>query len=84
MTEKRNALRGRELSIDDIRALELGAAILGTGGGGNPHIGRLRTEQLLKRGQTLRLLPFDELGDDDVVISVGGIGAPIVGIEKFE
>ncbi|HKC73497.1 MAG TPA: DUF917 family protein, partial [Chloroflexota bacterium] len=38
--------RGRPLTIDDIRALELGAAILGTGGGGNPYIGRLRTEQL--------------------------------------
>jgi len=76
--------RGRALSIDDIRALELGAAILGTGGGGNPHIGRLRTEQLLKNGHTLRLLPFDDLRDDDVVISVGGIGAPVVGIEKFE
>ena len=45
--------RGRPLTIDDIRALELGAAILGTGGGGNPYIGRLRTEQLLKSGRTL-------------------------------
>lgn len=76
--------RGRKLSIDDVRALEIGAAILGTGGGGNPHIGRLRTEQLLKGGHTLWLLPFEELRDDDVVISVGGIGAPVVGIEKFE
>jgi len=81
---KSGGQRGRALSIDDIRALELGAAILGTGGGGNPHIGRLRTEQLLKNGHTLRLLPFDDLRDDDVVISVGGIGAPVVGIEKFE
>ena len=40
----------RTLTIDDIRALEIGAAILGTGGGGNPYIGRLRTEQLLKAG----------------------------------
>ena len=76
--------RGRPLTIDDIRALELGAAILGTGGGGNPYIGRLRTEQLLKSGRTLRLLAFDELRDDDVVVSVGGIGAPVIGIEKIE
>jgi DUF917 family protein len=76
--------RGRPLTIDDIRALEVGAAILGTGGGGNPYIGRLRTEQLLKSGHTLRLLAFDELRDDDVVVSVGGIGAPVIGIEKIE
>lgn len=84
MTDRQQAHRGRALSGDDIRALELGAAILGTGGGGNPHIGRLRVEQLLKGGHTPRLLPFDDLRDDDVVVSVGGIGAPVVGIEKFE
>lgn len=82
MIEQRQ--RGRQLSIDDVRALELGAAILGTGGGGNPYIGRLRTERLLTSGHTLWLLPFEELRDDDVVISVGGIGAPVVGIEKIE
>jgi DUF917 family protein len=74
----------RSLTIEDIRALEIGAAILGTGGGGNPYIGRLRTEQLLKQGFTLSLLPIEELSDDDQVMSVGGIGAPIVGIEKIE
>jgi len=84
LIETHQAQRGRSLSIDDIRALELGAGILGTGGGGNPHIGRLRTEQLLKQGRTLRLLPFDDVRDDDIVVSVGGIGAPVVGIEKFE
>src|SRR5579872_4563362 len=76
--------RLRALTLEDIRALELGAAILGTGGGGNPYIGRLRTEQLLKGGHTLWLLPFAEVRDDDVVLSVGGIGAPVVGIEKIE
>lgn len=84
MSEWNDGERGEILTIDDVRALEVGAAILGTGGGGNPHLGRLRTEQLLKSGHTLRLLPFGDLRDDDVVISVGGIGAPVVGIEKFE
>lgn len=74
----------RTLTIEDVRALEIGAAILGTGGGGNPHIGRLRTEQLLKAGHTLTLIPLADLGHDDMVASVGGIGAPVVGIEKFE
>jgi len=74
----------RSLTIEDIRALEIGAAILGTGGGGNPYIGRLRTEQLLKAGHTLSLLPLDQLNDEDLVVSVGGIGAPVVGIEKIE
>src|ERR1700756_350739 len=74
----------RTLTIEDILALEIGAAILGTGGGGNPYIGRLRTQQLLHAGHTLSLLPLEELDDDDLVASVGGIGAPVVGIEKIE
>lgn len=74
----------RTLTIEDIRALEIGAAILGTGGGGNPYIGRLRTEQLLKAGRTLSVLPLEALDDDDLVAGVGGIGAPVVGIEKIE
>jgi DUF917 family protein len=67
-----------------LEALALGAAILGTGGGGNPYIGRLRATQLLKAGFRIRVLPFDQLEDADLVVAVGGIGAPVVGIEKFE
>ncbi len=33
------------LDHDDIDALEIGAGILGTGGGGNPYIGKLRARQ---------------------------------------
>lgn len=68
----------------DLEALAIGAAILGTGGGGNPYLGKLRAQELLKRGQEIRILPFEELRDDDVIVSVGGIGAPVVGIEKIE
>ena len=33
--------RTRELSLDDIEALAVGAWILGTGGGGSPYLGLL-------------------------------------------
>ena len=75
---------GRPLTEADLEALALGAAILGTGGGGNPYIGYLRARELLRQGLKLELLPFSSLRDDDVVIEVGGIGAPVVGIEKIE
>jgi len=35
----------RYLTEPDIEALAIGAAILGTGGGGNPYIGKLRCLQ---------------------------------------
>ncbi|WP_428664087.1 DUF917 domain-containing protein [Reyranella sp.] len=73
----------RNLTRDDIEALAIGAAILGTGGGGNPYLGKLRCFEELKKGGEIRLIGLDELADDARVVSVGGIGAPVVGIEKL-
>ncbi|HSI01723.1 MAG TPA: DUF917 domain-containing protein [Reyranella sp.] len=73
----------RTLSRDDIEALAIGAAILGTGGGGNPYLGKLRCFEEFKKGREIRLIGLDELADDARVVSVGGIGAPVVGIEKL-
>jgi hypothetical protein len=72
------------LKESDLQPLSLGAALLGTGGGGNPYIGMLRTRELLRKGASVAVLPLEALGDDDWVGSVGGIGAPVVGIEKIE
>jgi len=38
----------------------------------------------LKRGRRVQLLGLDELEDDALVLSIGGIGAPAVSIEKLE
>jgi DUF917 family protein len=74
----------RNLTEADIEALAIGAAILGTGGGGNPYIGKLRCLQELRRGRPVPLLSLDELDDEAWVMPIGGIGAPVVGIEKLE
>jgi DUF917 family protein len=76
--------KGYVLRESDLLPLSLGAALLGTGGGGNPYIGMLRTRELLRKGASVEVLPLDALPDDAFVGSVGGIGAPVVGIEKFE
>lgn len=72
------------LREEDLLPLSLGAAVLGTGGGGNPYIGMLRARELMRKGATVRVLPLDALPDDALVSEVGGVGAPLVGIEKFE
>src|SRR5258708_32574136 len=74
----------RYLTESDIEALAIGAAILGTGGGGNPYIGKLRCLQGLRRGKPVALIGLDELADDAFGMPIGGIGAPIGGIEKLE
>lgn len=74
----------RQITESDLDAIEIGAAILGTGGGGNPYIGKLRAREELRKGREINIIPLDELDDDALVVSLGGIGAPVVGIEKFE
>lgn len=75
---------GYILTEKDLRALAIGAGLLGTGGGGNPYVGMLRTRELMRKGAEVRILPLDALPDDVWVGEVGGIGAPVVGVEKFE
>jgi len=74
----------REVTLEDLDALEIGAAILGTGGGGNPYIGKLRVREELRKGRKIPVIPLNELPDDALVVSLGGIGAPVVGVEKIE
>jgi DUF917 family protein len=71
------------LDHDDIAALEIGAGILGTGGGGNPYVGKLRCRQALEEGLTLSILPHQAIADDALCVAVGGIGAPVVGVERI-
>ncbi len=42
--------KGFRLTESDLLPLSLGAALFGTGGGGNPYIGMLRLRELLRKG----------------------------------
>jgi len=72
------------LTEADLLPMSIGAALLGTGGGGNPYIGMLRARELIRKGAQVNVLPLDALPDDALVGEVGGIGAPVVGVEKIE
>lgn len=71
---------------DELTPLATGAAILGTGGGGSPQVGRLRLESILAdedHPDEVTIVDPLELDDDAVVTSVGGMGAPTIGVEKL-
>lgn len=74
----------REIGAADIDDICLGAAVLGTGGGGDPYIGGLITRSALTAHGPTRLLSLDEVGDDALIVTVGDMGAPTVGIEKLK
>lgn len=67
----------------DLRNLARGAAVLGTGGGGDPHVGRLLAERALTAHGPVTLTPVDDLDDDAVVVPVAMMGAPTVMVEKL-
>jgi DUF917 family protein len=73
----------RLLSESNIEDLALGAAVLGTGGGGDPYIGRLMAQAAIRKHGPVTLLDLDEIGDDDLVVPAAMMGAPTVMIEKI-
>ncbi len=73
----------RELTLDDIEALAIGAWVLGTGGGGSPYLGLLNMRRLYAEGHRVSLMDPDALADDDMVAVVSNMGAPLVGQERL-
>lgn len=71
------------LDADQIPALARGAAVLGTGGGGDPHIGALLAMQALKTHGTVEVVRVDEVPAQARVVMVAMMGAPTVMVEKL-
>jgi DUF917 family protein len=67
----------------DCTALSRGAAILGSGGGGDPYIGRLLAESAIRARGPVPVVALDEVPDDAVVVAVAMMGAPTVMLEKL-
>ncbi|MDE2635723.1 MAG: DUF917 domain-containing protein [Chloroflexota bacterium] len=73
----------REVTLDDIRPIAIGAGILGTGGGGNPYLGGLHLASVIREKGPQTLIDPLTLWDEALVCVVGSIGAPTVSIEKL-
>lgn len=79
MTEQ----RWREIRLEDLKDMARGAAVLGTGGGGDPLVGRLLAEQAIRANGPVRLVDAMDLPDDAVVIPTAYMGSPSVMLEKI-
>jgi DUF917 family protein len=72
--------------VDEVATeqIAVGAGILGTGGGGNPYLGKTQLRRLLREGaEQPRVVAPDEVPDDALICTVGGMGAPTVGVERL-
>lgn len=72
----------RLITAEDLDDLADGAAVLGTGGGGDPYIGKLLALGAIAEHGPVELVSLDELPDDARVVTTGGMGAPTIIIEK--
>ncbi|MGL5694638.1 MAG: DUF917 domain-containing protein, partial [Peptostreptococcaceae bacterium] len=73
----------RYLTEESIDKIAVGAAVLGTGGGGDPYVGKLMAKEAIKKYGPVKLITLDELEDEALVVPVSGMGAPTVTIEKL-
>ncbi|MFK7878155.1 DUF917 domain-containing protein [Roseobacter sp.] len=71
------------ITMDNLHDFIRGTAILGTGGGGDPYVGRLMLEQELVKCGGIELIDPDDVTDDIFAISVACMGAPTVFVEKL-
>ena len=72
-----------KLNSEQLGDLAVGAAFLGTGGGGNPYVGRLMAQQCLHEGLEIDIIDPSELDDGMLVIPTAMMGAPTVLVEKI-
>lgn len=73
----------RTVEAKDLEDIATGGAILGTGGGGDPYVGKLMAQQAIKQYGPVNLIDVDQLADDALVVPVAMMGAPTVMTEKL-
>lgn len=73
----------RKIGINEIEDMAVGAAVLGTGGGGDPYIGKLMAIQAIKEFGEVTMLSPEEVPADKIVAPSSMMGAPTILVEKI-
>jgi DUF917 family protein len=73
----------RLIGQHEIEDIALGAAVLGTGGGGDPYIGKLMAVQSIRECGPVQMVSADEIDDSAQVAMAAMMGAPTVMVEKL-
>lgn len=73
----------RSIDVPDLDDIAIGGAILGTGGGGDPYVGKLMAQEAIRRHGRVALVDIDDFADDALIVPVCMMGAPTVMTEKL-
>ena len=71
------------VAAKEIEDIALGAAFLGTGGGGDPFIGKLMALDAVDKFGPVELIQPEDVPDGDLIIPSAMMGAPTVMVEKI-
>jgi len=77
-----NRMKKTNISKEDLDDIATGAAFLGTGGGGDPYIGRLLALSAMDSYGTPRIVEAESIDDEALVFTIAMLGAPTVLGEK--
>lgn len=72
-----------KIDLDNLDDLALGTAFLSTGGGGDPYLYQLALHAAIAEKGPVPLIAPEDLDDDATIMSMGGVGAPMIGSEKL-
>ena len=72
-----------QIDASNLPSLAVGCSILGAGGGGDTDVGLLAALQAVESFGPVPVVDVDDLADDALVMPCGGIGAPLIWIEKI-
>ena len=73
----------RTIHAEDLEDIAIGGAVLGTGGGGDPYVGKLMAQGAIRKHGPVKLVDVQALADDALVVPVCMMGAPTVMTEKL-
>ncbi|GKX34618.1 MAG: hypothetical protein MnENMB40S_22360 [Rhizobiaceae bacterium MnEN-MB40S] len=76
-------MSGFLINADDMEAIATGGAFLGTGGGGDPYIGKLMAQAAIAEYGPVQVIDVDDVADDALCVPVCMMGAPTVMVEKL-
>lgn len=71
------------LTVEDLDALAVGAALLGSGGGGDPHGELMIAKHQMESYGPVKMVQVEDLEMDDLIIPIAFMGAPLIGMEKI-
>ena len=72
-----------KITLENVDDLALGTAFLSTGGGGDPYLYKLALRNAIAELGPVSLVGPMDLDDEATVISMGGVGAPMISSEKL-